>query len=401
MIDGYGNDEETDNLKFKNNENSVIESNNVSKSNEVIIYSNSHIFHENSIINAETFAKLEQIDEISSIENDYCEYLESSDDEVKQRQENKEVDCISEKHMEETVPEIELEDHLRIHYNNASEQEIELYTCELCGKMFKNQKSIELHVIRIHSDTKLICTKCDKTFSNERKFKYHLLSHEKRKKYQCPHCDKSFLQRHHLTDHERMHSGAKPYLCNICGKNFRTKCALTRHSELHDKNNLKERYLCNICGKKYFHLSSYRTHLKLHDDERPYKCNDCGKKFALKNYLKQHMIKHTGIKPFQCDQCNATFSVANAMKWHMQSVHKGPIILEMHDCSICNKKFQSASTLASHTKTHLDVRNYICTECGDGFKSEKHLQIHKNVIHLKLKSYSCNVSLYFNYVKYK
>ena len=68
-------------------------------------------------------------------------------------------------------------------------------SCEMCGKMFKDQYRLDRHKTRVHS-------------SNEEK------------KYHCKQCGKGFVTHQTYVGHMNMHLGLKPHKCEHCGAGF-------------------------------------------------------------------------------------------------------------------------------------------------------------------------------------
>lgn len=152
--------------------------------------------------------------------------------------------------------------------------------CEVCGKLFKSDSSLWLHMINVHSKDR-------KTQSSvERSLK-------------CQVCGRAFRWKHHLSDHERTHTKERPYSCPICGKTFRQSSAKNAHVKI----------VHNEAG-----ALSVRP-------EPKNKCNVCGKAFWQKSKLVRHFRVHTGERPFACDICDRTYRQKAALTVHVKNVH--------------------------------------------------------------------------------
>ncbi|CAL8081107.1 unnamed protein product [Orchesella dallaii] len=88
------------------------------------------------------------------------------------------------------------------------------FTCRHCQKKFRRRDHLDIHVLRIHSESKLfICEVCGRSCPTKPELKYHVAEHEKR--YHCTFCPMRFARRTILTGHERTHTGEK-LQCEWC-----------------------------------------------------------------------------------------------------------------------------------------------------------------------------------------
>lgn len=46
------------------------------------------------------------------------------------------------------------------------------------------------------------------------------------------------------------------------------------------------------------------------------------------------------------------------------------------DCTVCGKQFREKSHLATHSRAHVDIRNFKCNECGNSYKTKTNLLFH-------------------------
>lgn len=73
------------------------------------------------------------------------------------------------------------------------------------------------------------CMICGKTFKYEHKMKIHLRVHTGETPYPCEHCDKAFSQNAALKVHIRTHTGERPFACDSCDRRFARADHLRQH----------------------------------------------------------------------------------------------------------------------------------------------------------------------------
>ncbi|XP_071985971.1 uncharacterized protein [Engystomops pustulosus] len=232
------------------------------------------------------------------------------------------------------------------------------YPCPLCGKLFKKNSSLSMHM-RIHRDERPYpCLQCGKSFTQNSILVEHQRIHTGEKPFSCSDCGKFFAQRSALVKHERSHTGEKPFTCLECWKCFTRKDHLERHQRIHRG---ERPFPCSECGKCFTRISVLVAHQRIHTGEKPYSCAQCGKYFAYKSVLIEHEKTHTGEKPFSCSECGKRFAQKATLVAH-QRTHTGE---KPFSCSECGKGFTLKSGLVRHQRTHVEERP--CSECGKCF----------------------------------
>jgi len=103
--------------------------------------------------------------------------------------------------------------------------------CIFCGKGFFDQKDLERHQRRVHSDIKEMCPECGLHFKNVAE---HMKTvHVGRSRETCPECGKSVGD---LKDHMKsVHEKVKNYSCTICTLQTYKLSTLKRHMMAHEK----------------------------------------------------------------------------------------------------------------------------------------------------------------------
>ncbi|KAM4604940.1 uncharacterized protein ACJ7VT_017251 isoform 2-T2 [Polymixia lowei] len=114
--------------------------------------------------------------------------------------------------------------------------------CKVCGMTFRYRGSLMNHV-EIHAeDAHCLCGMCGKLFPTKECLLEHLQTHVKI--HVCEFCGKVFRWQVDLSVHVRCHTGEKPFNCKVCGKGFSRKS----HMEIHKRTHTGEKpYRCDVC----------------------------------------------------------------------------------------------------------------------------------------------------------
>lgn len=188
---------------------------------------------------------------------------------------------------------------------------------------------------------------------------------EQKQKLECDQCGKLYASKPSLWQHKQTHKSEGDYACVICHKKFKVKAYLSKHMNVHRD----AQFECGVCHQK-FKNSWYRNqHEKSHQTPGKYECHICNKKFNIPNILYTHMHVH-GERAFKCDFCDKGFKTPAHLKRH-RLIHTR--IKEYHYCHICNRKFLSEETLA----THLERKSILeCDKCDAKFHGKEIFKQH-------------------------
>ena len=216
------------------------------------------------------------------------------------------------------------------HLGTHNHAELFQYSCQLCGKTFRQHHNLVRHCKSVHCEDRprpYHCSSCGQKFVEPQHLKVHIqLVHSKERPYKCGQCGKGFAVAEHLQRHIRIHTGERPYTCKVCKKKFTSISNLYRHQRsVHDHI---KKHGCMVCGVKFACSSHLHTHMRTHTGEKPFRCAICGKGFAKKSGMTRHAETHVGNRPFQCTICNRAFGNKYIMRVHMLKKHRIKIKLK-------------------------------------------------------------------------
>ncbi|XP_011297654.1 zinc finger protein 2 homolog [Fopius arisanus] len=130
---------------------------------------------------------------------------------------------------------------------------------------------------------------------------------------------------------------------------------------------------------------------KTKSQEQRYECTICKKKFSTASNLKQHTGTHfLDQQKFHCKECGMTFAWKSTLNKHLASNHRpdGP---QKFVCEICPRVYPTLSQVNEHVRRdHLKVRNHVCEECGKSFFKKFDLKSHMRT-HTKERPYVCRI----------
>ncbi|XP_004442954.1 PREDICTED: zinc finger protein 394 [Ceratotherium simum simum] len=221
-------------------------------------------------------------------------------------------------------------------------------------------------------------TDSDENFHSPGLFKTQRRFQEERP-YTCDNCGKSFKQRSDLFKHQRIHTGEKPYKCQDCEKSFSQSAALIKHQRTHTG---EKPYTCSKCGDSFRQSSHLNRHQRIHMGEKHYQCNECGETCRISSRFR-HQRLHKGERPYTCEECKKSFKRCSDLSKH-QRIHTGE---KPYGCSVCGKRFSQSATLITHQRTHTGEKPYICLDCGESFRQSPHLIRHQRIHINKVPSF--------------
>ena len=268
--------------------------------------------------------------------------------------------------------------HYRLHTGEKN------FKCSICFKAFVSAYNMKNHMAT-HEESHTLkifkCSKCEKRFTTEKYLQIHSERlHENPGAFVCSVCSYSFNRKDNLAIHERKHSGVQPYSCNKCNKSFFEKRALDSHS--YKDHGVSKPSICEICGKGFVLKSKLVDHMNIHKGTKQHECDQCEASFYLKGRLNDHKMRHklkeglyTGVSLLCCGEI---YTSRKRQNLHFQVVHQK---LKPFSCELCTKKFTREDSLRRHNKSHAKRFLKTCNQCDFTTNSIRGLKMHINQIH--------------------
>ena len=156
-----------------------------------------------------------------------------------------------------------------------------------CGKVYKNVKSLNLHMRNMHLNVpvnKYLCDECEYSTRWRGSFQVHQRRHTG-DLFHCVQCKYSTVTKRLLGKHtESMHGEAK-YLCEKCDYKTRTERTLKDHiGKVHEG----KRHFCELCNHQATSNYNLKSHKRRTHDKIKFRCSFCNYKDSEKSRVVLH-----------------------------------------------------------------------------------------------------------------
>ncbi|XP_065604622.1 zinc finger and BTB domain-containing protein 38 isoform X1 [Cyrtonyx montezumae] len=175
---------------------------------------------------------------------------------------------------------------------------------------------------------------------------------------------------------------------SACSREYALRSAPEEKAVSQEENTEMPSLHCELCEGDQSSTTETQEHVHWHvAASKPYICELCQKQFQSPSTLKMHMRCHTGEKPFTCKTCGKCFSVPGNLQKH-ERIHRG---VKDFVCHYCNKAFTLNETLKIHERIHTGEKRYHCQFCLRSFlylstkrnHEQRHIRDHNG------KGYAC------------
>ena len=232
------------------------------------------------------------------------------------------------------------------------------------------------------------CHTCDKIYPSEKKLKVHIMEcHDTRKKT-CHICNKEMIGNKRLRNHMKTH---RKVICEICNK-ISSIGNLKKHAESCKKKKVKLWLICTFCNFKTLDKPAFKNHIKkMHNNaclnieskEKIFGCDLCDYVSNDKRNTYKHKMRHSIIK-HECTYCERKFNSLSVLNRHISHAHfeKKQINVEpkIYYCDICDyktkKKFNVKKHQSRHSKTKPKKPEIFCEICNKKFSRIAKLNSH-------------------------
>ncbi|XP_012275812.1 zinc finger protein 2 isoform X2 [Orussus abietinus] len=254
-------------------------------------------------------------------------------------------------------------------------------------KFFSNVEGVKVRDKNVASaPTKVYrCNQCFEQFDKLGDFRVHACLHGNN---QCDHCDQTFATIKALQMHAKSHEGEldgmqRAFVCTSCGTEFSSHKSLRLHSRMHAPVRAR-----HVEAPEGIQTSSFT-------------CRECGKTFS-ESYKSAHMALHSGDSA-TCTICNRKFDSADSLAMHA-AVHTelsqtrsptpppGDIEsnqnLKPYQCQHCSRRFTRPHEKVKHERIHTGEKPHACEVCGKTFRVSYCLTLHMRT-HTGVRPYAC------------
>ena len=298
-----------------------------------------------------------------------------------------------------------------VNYDNLQqaddyEEDLVLWHCDVCSRIFANKVSLTLHLI-VHTSVGCHiykCQHCDALFGNKKQ----LDSHER----DCGEYNTASSSKEHDEDSQARSSKVHEENEPATSSNFRDETLGIQTEQFEQSqqylgSSVKKRkfknhkvrfgnrltpnaskiYICKVCGRTIIGFKSYKKHRYSHNKKGVQRmCEICGK-FCFYKGLKRHILTHSKEKPLELKGCPDNIDNMQS-KANIDCMANKPD--KVYICKFCGRAILSLKSFKRHCYNHKKQGSQrMCEICG---KLCFHKQLKRHMlIHSMEKPFKCNI----------
>ncbi len=123
---------------------------------------------------------------------------------------------------------------------------------------------------------------------------------------------------------------------------------------------------------------------------RVFTCSICAKKYASATALYNHKKNSHHLTNLHCDKCGVKFESKQEVKIHSQGCQESIIVEETgFTCNVCSELFDSKNGLTSHCQKEHPDQLHQCNKCDKSFGTRFCLLTHIKELHRAAPSFQC------------
>lgn len=216
------------------------------------------------------------------------------------------------------------------------------FFCKVCNNFSTNhltriEQHLRGHERELSDDEKTLkCPECPSlSFGNEQLLELHQCYHDSIFKMACDQCrlvQNILTLPKHLKD---KHGIQKTWACGSCSMVNSSRDAYLRHLGLGHSGNDNAIMICDLCPETFGSRQKLIQHLEQAHDQFIQE-NEIIAKRREKSYARMRKVIESGSNALPCDECGKIFKTLNRLNCHKMHVHSDE---RRYKCSVCDKRF--------------------------------------------------------------